>query len=50
MIQEAARMPATIATIAQNSVVLKACFVSVVNRAMTPRGAATRARTVSTAM
>jgi len=28
-------MPATIATIVQNSVVLKACFVSVVSRAKT---------------
>src|SRR4029453_7410954 len=35
-IAEATRMPAMIATIAQNSVVLNACFVSVVRRAMTP--------------
>src|SRR5215217_2793617 len=33
-------MPPTIATIAQNSVVLNACFVSVVRRANIPTGAA----------
>jgi hypothetical protein len=43
-------MPATIATIAQNSVVLNACFVSVVSRATTPRGAVlVRARADCTA-
>src|SRR5215211_5196105 len=39
-IHEAIRMPPTIATIAQNSVVLNACFVSVVRRANTPTGVA----------
>src|SRR3954451_11309810 len=48
-IRDAIRIPAMIASIAQNSVVLKACFVSVARRATTPDLCADDARLVRTA-